>query len=225
VIGVDLGVKFDWTAICVAHLEVDRGERRVVCDDMVTFKPRSGAQVPLKEVENRVEALARRFNNATVFYDPNQALGMAQSLKERGVRVEEHPFTVRSNDRAATLLHTQLRDGLLDLPADNAELLDELLTVRVVETSQGLLSIDTRPGGHDDQTDALGICAVTLVERGPSRPGYAYSAAGHNMGDGTRLAQTRRLTPAEQDEERAFLAELEEVNRRIAEAEAEEVTP
>jgi hypothetical protein len=187
VVGVDIGVKFDSTAICVAHLEVVGREQRVVCDDMVVFRPRRGVQVPLREVEARVEALARRFNNALVLFDPNQALSMVQSLQERHVRVREYPFTVRSNDRAATLLHTMLRDGLLDLPADNAELLDELLTVRVVETSQGLLSIDTRPGGHDDQTDALGICATTLIEKGPSRPAYAYSAAGHNIGDGGTL--------------------------------------
>jgi hypothetical protein len=68
------------------------------------------------------------------------------------------------------------RDGLIDLP-DVDELLDELLTVRVVETSHGLLSIDTRPGLHDDQTDALGVVVMRLLERPESRGGYAVSAA------------------------------------------------
>jgi hypothetical protein len=174
-IGVDVGVKFDNTAVCVAHTEADGGERRVVCDDMVVFKPRRGVQVPLKEVEDRVEALARRYH-ATVYFDPNQALSMLQSLRTRHVRVEENPITARWNDRMATLLHTMLRDGLVDLPTHH-EVLDELLTVRVVETSQGLLSIDTRPGRHDDQVDALGICATKLMERAESRPAVGFTAA------------------------------------------------
>jgi hypothetical protein len=81
----------------------------------------------------------------------------------------------------ATLLHTSLRDGLIDLP-DVDELLDELLTVRVVETSAGLLSIDTRPGLHDDMTDALGICALRLLERPEPRPGYAVTMAARTIG-------------------------------------------
>jgi hypothetical protein len=74
-----------------------------------------------------------------------------------------------------------VRDGLIDLP-DVAELLDELLTVRVVETSAGLLSIDTRPDLHDDMTDALGICALRLLERPEPRPGYAVTMAARTIG-------------------------------------------
>jgi hypothetical protein len=76
----------------------------------------------------------------------------------------------------ATLSHTMLRDRLVDLPDDQA-LLDELLHVRVVETSAGLLSVDTAPGRHDDQVDALGIVAARLIEQPAGRPGYAVSAA------------------------------------------------
>jgi hypothetical protein len=56
------------------------------------------------------------------------------------------------------------------------------LTVRVVETSAGLLSIDTRPGLHDDMTDALGICALRLLERPEPRPGYAVTMADRTIG-------------------------------------------
>jgi hypothetical protein len=70
-----------------------------------------------------------------------------------------------------------LRDGLIDLP-DHPELLDELRSVRVVETSQGLLSIDSAPGRHDDQTDALGLVTLTLMERRASTGGVGTSFAG-----------------------------------------------
>jgi hypothetical protein len=163
VIGVDVGVKNDATAIAVGHTET-RGERHVILDALDVFRPKRGVQVPLAEVESRVETLAKRYSWAEVLFDPSQALSMMQSLKGRGVRVAEHSFTAKSNDKAATLLHTMLRDGLVDLP-DEPDLLDELLHVRVVETAQGLLSVDTTPGRHDDQVDALGIVAVTLMDR------------------------------------------------------------
>jgi hypothetical protein len=54
--------------------------------------------------------------------------------------------------------------------------------VRVVETSAGLLSVDTVPGRHDDQVDALGIVAVRLMEQPASRPGYAVTVANRTIG-------------------------------------------
>jgi hypothetical protein len=116
VIGVDIGVKYDNTAVVVAHTETRDGERRVALDDVAVFKPSRGAQVPLRKVEDRVEMLARRYNNAAVYFDPSQAYSMIESLRGRGIRVEENPISAPVNDRMATLLHTMLRDGLVDLP-------------------------------------------------------------------------------------------------------------
>jgi hypothetical protein len=181
VVGVDVGVKNDATAIAVAHSETVDSERRVVLDAMEVFRPKRGAQVPLATIERRVEELAKRFGDAQVLFDPNQALSMLQALRARSVRVSEYQFTARSNDKMATLLHTLLRDGQIDLP-DKRELLDELLHVRVVETSAGLLSVDTVPGRHDDQVDALGIVAVRLMEQPASRPGYAVTMANRTIG-------------------------------------------
>ena len=164
VCGVDVGVKFDATAIAVGHSERRDGERHVVLDALEVFRPRRGVPVPLADVEQRVETLAKRYSPCEVRFDPSQALSMVQSLAARGVSVQENPITARWNDRMATLLHTMLRDGLVDLP-DEPELLDELRSVRVVETSQGLLSIDSTPGRHDDQVDALGIVAMELMSR------------------------------------------------------------
>jgi hypothetical protein len=168
VIGVDIGVKNDATAIAVGHVAHRDGERRLVLDALDVFQPTRGEQVPLAKVEERVEQLARRrYRGALVKFDPSQALSMVQALKARGVRVEENPITARWNDSMATLLHSLLRDGLVDLP-DEPALLDELKSVRVVETAQGLLSIDSAPGRHDDQVDAIGIVAVELMQRSAS---------------------------------------------------------
>jgi Terminase RNaseH-like domain len=129
------------------------------------FKPRRGEQVPVADVQRRIEKLAQRYHGAQVFIDPSQMLKSIQELTAKGVRVEEQRFTTRTNDEMATVLHTMLRDGLIDLPADNEELLDELRQVRMVEKAAGLLSIDTRSGGHDDQVDALGIVVTNLMRR------------------------------------------------------------
>jgi Terminase large subunit, ATPase domain len=181
VIGVDLATKYDSTAVCVAHTEKRDGERHVVVDDMEVFAPRRSVDVSLAAVERRVEQLAQRYRRALVCFDPQNASLMLENLRARSVRVEEFKFTVPSNDKMTNALHVMLRDGLIDLP-DDERLLDELLSVRVVETRQGGLKVDTVPGKHDDQVDALGICVVRLMERPESRGGYAVSAA-HRMVD------------------------------------------
>jgi phage terminase large subunit-like protein len=165
VIGVDLATKFDSTAIAVCHAETRDGERRVVCDDLEVFELRRGAEVSLADVERRVEQLANRYRSAEVFFDPQNASLMLENLQGRRVDVEEYKFTASSNDRMTNTMHVMLRDGLIDL-SDDEPLLDELLTVRVVETRQGGLKVDTVPGRHDDQVDALGICVTTLMDRG-----------------------------------------------------------
>src|SRR5215211_4382484 len=115
-----------------------------------------------------------------VFFDPQNASLMLQNLRGRGVHVDEFKFTAATNDRMTNTLHVMLRDGLVDLP-DHAPLLDELLSVRVVETRLGGLKVDTLPDKHDDQVDALGIVVVTLMDRSASngRAGSSTSAIGY----------------------------------------------
>jgi hypothetical protein len=170
-----LATKYDSTAICVAHTERRDGERHVVVDDMEVFAPRPGADVSLVEVERRVEQLANRYRPARVCFDPQNASLMLENLKGRRVSVEEFKFTAPANDKITNTLHVMLRDGLIDLPNDE-RLLDELLSVRVVETRQGGLKVDTVPGKHDDQVDALGICSVVLMERSAATAKFGSSA-------------------------------------------------
>jgi phage terminase large subunit-like protein len=164
VIGVDLATKFDSTAVCVAHTETRDGERHVVVDDLEVHAPRPGADVSLANVEQRVEQLAKRYRGAEVFFDPSNAAQMLENLRGRRVRAEEFKFTAASNDKMTNTLHVMLRDGLIDLP-DDERLLDELLSVRVVETRLGGLKVDTIAGKHDDQVEALGIVTLTLMGR------------------------------------------------------------
>jgi hypothetical protein len=104
------------------------------------------------------------FNRAKVTMDPWQVAGMAQRLRDRGVRVEEFTFSSPSVGRLASTLHLLLRDRALALPDDEGPL-DELANVRLRETSPGacawtMLPTARRPGHRP------GSCC----HRGPQSP-------------------------------------------------------
>jgi Terminase large subunit, ATPase domain len=200
VIGVDLATRYDSTAICVAHTERRDRERVVVVDDMEVHSPRGGTDVSLQHVERRVEQLAKRYRPAEVHFDPSNASLMMENLRGRGLRVEEFRFSAPVNDKATNTLHLLFRDGNVALP-DHPPLLDEILSVRVVETRLGGLKIDTVGAGrHDDQVDALSVCAVVLMDRRASagkvgsgqrdvgyvpRAGYDRTKTGNPLADNT----------------------------------------
>ncbi len=82
----------------------------------------------------------------------------------RGVAVTEWTFSPVSVGRLAMTLHLLLREHRLALP-DDAELLDELATVRLRESTPGVYRLDHDASGHDDRAVALGLAALALTER------------------------------------------------------------
>lgn len=172
VIGLDLGLTNDATVAAVAHVEdlgveVDgwaTGGRRVVLDRLETWQGRKDAPVLLSTVDEWVGQASRLYGRAGVVCDPWQAVGLAQRLRSRGVRVDEFTFSSASVGRLAVTLHQLIRDRLLALPDDPA-LLDELANVRLRETSPGVLRIDHDPDKHDDRAIALALAATHLLGR------------------------------------------------------------
>jgi hypothetical protein len=65
-------------------------------------------------------------------------------------------------------LHLLLREHRLALP-DDAELLDELGTVRLRESTPGVYRLDHDANSHDDRAVALGLAALALTERTEGR--------------------------------------------------------
>lgn len=181
VVGVDLGLRHDRTAVAVAHAEPapDAGaqSRRVVLDRLHVLQARRGREVSLADVEETIAEAARTYR-ARVRLDPWQAIGLAQRLRARGIRVEEYAFSSASVGRLASTLHVLLRDHLLALP-DDEELLDELAGVRLRETTPGVLRMDHDSGRHDDRAIALALAATALVEKGAPVPATSSTAAGH----------------------------------------------
>lgn len=168
VIGVDLGLKRDRTVAAVAHAEPmgDGGDTgtRVVLDRMEVWAGSRQVPVRLGEVEAWIDQAVRTYNNASVILDPWQAVGMAQRLRSKSVRVEEFTFSAGSVGRLASTLHLLLRSRALALPDDD-ELLDELANVRLRETSPGVLRMDHDADRHDDRAIALALAAQWLLDR------------------------------------------------------------
>jgi phage terminase large subunit-like protein len=175
VIGADIGITNDRTALAVCHAEpvhVDATRRemvghRVFVDRIHSWKGTRDNPVQLSAVRETLLTVSREYNRGKVVIDPYQAIGIAQDLKRAGLSVEEFPFTVASNGRLANTLHLLLRNRTISLP-DDPDLIDELSRVRLRETAPGVLRLDHDPDQHDDRAIAISLAATNLLE-GASR--------------------------------------------------------
>ena len=205
VIGVDIGVKHDATAVVIAHAEQIPGAEhpRVVVDRLMTWTPARLRPVKLSVVEEWIEEYARRYNRAPVRFDPSQGIHMMQRLKRAGLSVQEFTFSAGSVGKLASVLLQLIRERGLALP-DDAELLDELRNVRLRESSPGVYRLDHDRNRHDDRAVALALAASALVERGSAQPMRTSSAL-------ARLGGRPRRFPARSETDlRAAQRSLEE---------------
>jgi phage terminase large subunit-like protein len=170
VIGVDIGITNDRTAICVCHTEPRReGSEpafpRVVLDRLDTRTGTRVAPVDLTEVEELIVQLSQIYNRARVVIDPTEAVHMAQRLqRSRGIRVDQFRFSSATVGELATTLYLLLRNRALALPNDEA-LFTELVNVGLRETSPNVYRLDHDAGRHDDRAIALALAANALLKR------------------------------------------------------------
>jgi hypothetical protein len=180
VVAVDLGLVRDRSVAVVAHSEPsddgDHGDglygRKIVVDRIVVWQGRRGAPVQLWDVAATVEELARGYH-APVRYDPYQAVAVSQQLRARGVDTVEFNFTASSVGRLASTLFTVLRNRVIDLPRD-PELLDELKTVKLRETTPGVVRLDHESGRHDDRAVAVAMAARHLLDDMDAGPRFHF---------------------------------------------------
>ena len=173
VLALDLGVRNDRTVAAVMHSErmVEPGGRdvvqRMVLDRMEVWAGTRANPVDLGAVEQWVEFTARAYR-ARVVVDPWQAIAMVQRLRSRGLQVEEFTFSQQSTGRLAVALHTTIRDHRLAIP-DDEELIDELVNVRLRETSPNVYRLDHDPDRHDDRGDRAGHGHPAAGDYAPAR--------------------------------------------------------
>jgi hypothetical protein len=120
---------------------------------------------------------------ASFLADPYQAVHLCQRLRARAVRVNAFTFSSSSVGRLALTLYRLLRDQALDLDGDDQALLDELASVRLVESAPGVYRIDHDASEHDDRVISLALAAQALVER-PSGQATVRSAGAMRLPGG-----------------------------------------
>jgi hypothetical protein len=166
VIGLDVGLKHDRTAMALCHGEPWRDGRRVTLDRLSVWTPVRGRPVALDEVEAAVALASRSNGNAPVVFDPHQAAMLAQRLQARGIHCTEFVFSQRSGSRLALTLHDLIAWRRLALP-DDGDLLDELANLRLRETAPGVYRVDHDPDRHDDRAIALALAAHAILAHNP----------------------------------------------------------
>ncbi len=174
VASLDLGLKNDRSCLTVSHLEERDARRVVVVDRQEVWAGSRARPVELAEVEAVVFEAARAYR-CPVYVDPWQSAQMAQALRRRGVKVVDFTFSQSSNGRLAVTLYRLLKDGLLDLPADD-DLTDELAAVRLIERSPGVYRLDHDDDAHDDRAVSLALGAHQLLSR-PTRGRLHFTGA------------------------------------------------
>ena len=177
VAALDVGLTNDRTVAVVCHSEPlsdGRDGHRVVLDRMQVWAGSRSAPVRLGEVEEWLLQAHRLYSGARLVADPWQAVGLLQRLAGAGMQVEEFTFSAQSVGRVASELMRALRDRRLALPDDEA-LLAELGSVRLRESSAGVVRLDHDASGHDDMATALGLAVLTLSQQPAyGRPAFAY---------------------------------------------------
>lgn len=167
---IDVGVTNDAAVMVIAHkepIEKDHrlGPQRVVIDHIERWKGSKKAPIQISKVEDWIVQHAPEWNRCPVHADPWQFRGSIQNLNLRGVRAKEWNFTPTSVGEVATALVQTFRNRQIWVPNDPM-LKDELLKVRLRESSPGVTRLDHDRGGHDDQAVAIGMACRILMGDG-----------------------------------------------------------
>ncbi|MFP5198678.1 hypothetical protein [Micrococcus luteus] len=163
VAALDVGTRRDLTALAVRHRERRAEGPVVVVDRVLYWRPPTGGRVDLAQVEAVVLRVCRQYR-ARLRFDRMQAEQMTANLERAGVTVREYVFSAQGANRLARGIHGALRDRALSLP-DDAEVRDEFLSTRLVETAPGVVKLSNPRGAHDDIVTAVGMVVADLTER------------------------------------------------------------
>jgi hypothetical protein len=209
IITVDVGVVNDATVMTISHKEPleeehPRGLQRVVIDHIERWKGTKKKPIQLSKVESWLIDASHRWNRAPVFADPTQFVGNIQNLNKHGVRAKEWPFTTTSvGELAAALVHS-FRNRQIWVPK-SAILKDELLRVRLRETSPGVARLDHDRGGHDDQAVTIGMaCRIHLGGTGGVGANFREFMERDTRRRAEAAAENEQQTEAQRRTERAI---------------------
>ena len=161
VCSLDLGTRNDRTVAVIAHGERTEDATRVIVDRMNVWTPSRGNPVSLDDVRAWLTEMCRSYR-AKLLYDPSQAYLLVEQIRKAGIRTEEFVFSSSSVGKLATAIMQALRGRTVLLP-DDEELREELLAVRLRESSPNVMRIDTVGSGHDDRVIATAMAVYDLT--------------------------------------------------------------
>ena len=166
---LDLGTRNDRTCAVIAHSARGENGTRVVVDRMQVWTPRPGDPVSLDDVRLWLTEMCKSYR-AKLLYDPSQAYLMIEQIRKAGIRTEEFVFSSSSVGKIATAIMQALRGRTVSLPDDDL-LREELLSVRLRETSPNVMRIDHKNGAHDDRVIAVAMAIYDLTAHPPNSAG------------------------------------------------------
>jgi hypothetical protein len=156
---LDLGTVNDRTAFAIGH----RDGEQVVLDRMQVWQGSRRRPVDFAQVEAFIVNAHKRFRFA-LRLDPWQGLDLSQRLRAQGVSADVFNFTPASKQRLASTLLSTINAGHLAL-YEAEGLRDELLALRLVQSTSGTWGFDHARSRHDDRAVALALMAVTALEQ------------------------------------------------------------
>lgn len=158
VAAVDIGYVHDPAVIMVAHSE----EGLVFVDWIMTFQGSREQPVQMKDLEDALLRLDRRFNLRDVRIESWQGIAAVQSLQNADIPVELFHPTPKATSEEWPLLHQRLAERTLVLPK-HARLRDELLNLVYEVGATGVRVID-RGRVHQDHAVCLRMVCAMLHE-------------------------------------------------------------
>ena len=151
ILGVDLARKVDYTVLIV----IDVATHKMVYIDRFN-------QVDWSLQKARIEAVARRYNNALVRVDAT-GLGdpISEDLQRVGLRVDPYVFTPESRKNLIDNIAIHLEQDDVKL-IQHPDLIDELESLIIEKTASGKTRYTVPETKHDDCIMALGLACWNL---------------------------------------------------------------
>jgi hypothetical protein len=152
IMGVDLGVKHDHSAVFV--LGMNPFEQKLKAAYWQAWKPlEATGEVDLRDVRATIKMLNDRYGVSAVWFDPHQAALMAQDLMAAGLNMQEMSFSPLSNREKMACSYVQVMNlGILQLYDDSTGTLRRDLGKFVIEEKVAL----ARDKGTDREGTGFG---------------------------------------------------------------------
>ena len=163
--GLDLGIKHDHSGFVVLGLKY--GSPRITLALCRSWRPQKGKQVQFSDVRAGILEAHEKYHIHKLFFDPSQALQLAQELqRDHFIVCEEMPFVGQHLNRMAASVVETFRTRSIDLYPCK-ELIRDLKRLVIVEKDFGGMKLEAAAtvDGHADTAIALAIALPEARQR------------------------------------------------------------